>query len=341
MKVLITGGAGMIGRKLALDLARNPKIGDRDVTHLTLLDMQEPAGIVNAPFSVTTVAEDIAWPRWADPHVKDADCIIHLAAIVSGEAEERFDKGYRVNFEATRSLLQSIRDVGQNPQLLFASSVAVYGGPYPKTLTDNFAPQPLSSYGTQKVMLELLIADHIRKGFMTGMSLRLPTICVRPGAPNAAASGFFSSIMREPLSGQSAVLPVPDNTRVYVASPRAAVGYFRHAMTLPQKALEDRPALMMPGLSVSVGEMIKALKRVAGEETAALIKRLDAPDTAILDLVGSWPSRFQTARANALGFVSDETFDAVLQVHIEDELGGKIVPPPVQVEAEGDEPKDA
>ncbi|HET9069962.1 MAG TPA: NAD-dependent epimerase/dehydratase family protein, partial [Amaricoccus sp.] len=202
------------------------------------------------------------------------------------------------------------------------SSIAVYGAPFPETIPEDFALTPLTSYGTQKAMGELLINDYSRKGFLDGVGIRLPTICIRPGAPNKAASGFFSNILREPLAGKEAVLPVADTVRHWHASPRAAVGFLRHAMSMDTAALGARRCLSMPGISATVGEQIEALRRVAGDKAVALIRR--EPDPTIAGIVAGWPENFDTARARALGFEADPSFDAIIEQHVADELGGVI-----------------
>jgi nucleoside-diphosphate-sugar epimerase len=249
--------------------------------------------------------------------------IFHLAAVVSGEAEADFDKGYAVNFDGTRNLFEAIRaQPGYRPRVVFASSIAVYGAPFPDPIPDDFALAPLTSYGTQKAMGELLLADYSRRGFLDGIGIRLPTICIRPGAPNKAASGFFSGILREPLAGLPAVLPVGDEVRHWHASPRAAIGFLRHAMTLDTAALGARRSLTMPGLSATVGEQIEALRRAAGDGAVALIRR--EPDPVVAEIVAGWPARFDAARARALGFEADASFDAIIAAHVAEELGGRV-----------------
>ena len=249
--------------------------------------------------------------------------IFHLAAIVSGEAEANFEKGYAVNFDGTRNLFEAIRaQPDYRPRVVFTSSIAVFGAPFPEEIGDEFLTAPLTSYGTQKAMGELLLNDYSRRGFLDGVGIRLPTICIRPGAPNKAASGFFSNILREPLSGKEAVLPVSENVRHWHASPRAAVGFLRHAMTMPTAPLGARRCLSMPGLSATVGEQIEALRRVAGDKAVALIRR--EPDATIARIVAGWPENFDPARAIALGFEADASFDAIIAQHVADELGGVI-----------------
>ncbi len=254
------------------------------------------------------------------------DLIFHLAAIVSGEAEADFEKGYRINLDGTRALYEAIRKLGQEqpyrPRFVFTSSIAVFGAPFPDAIGDEFFTTPLTSYGTQKAIGELLLADYSRRGFLDGIAIRLPTICIRPGKPNKAASGFFSNILREPLAGQEAVLPVSEDVRHWHASPRAAVGFLLHAATIDLAPLGARRALSMPGLSATVAEQIEALRRVAGDKAVARIRR--EPDPAIAAIVAGWPRNFDTRRAHALGFRAENSFDEIIRAHIEDELGGRL-----------------
>ena len=247
------------------------------------------------------------------------DVIFHLAAIVSGEAEQNFDKGYAINMDGTRFLLEAIRQVGggYKPRLVFTSSIAVFGAPFPDAIGDEFLSAPLTSYGTQKAIGELLLSDYTRKGFVDGIGIRLPTICVRPGKPNLAASGFFSNIIREPLAGHEAVLPVSDDVRHWHASPRAAIGFLLHAALMDGEKLGARRCLSLPGLSVTVAEQIAALRRVAGDKVVARIQRM--PDANIGRIVAGWPRNFEAKRAAALGFVAESSFDEIIRVHIEDE----------------------
>src|ERR1700736_1812975 len=276
MHVLILGGAGMVGRKLIDRLVRDGGLNGKPIARLTLADVvnpEKPAGFTGA---VDTTTMDLSAPGEADKIVPSRpDMIFHLAAIVSGEAESDFEKGYRINLDGTRALIEAIRRVGEGykPQVIYTSSIAVFGAPFPDAIPDEFHLTPLTCYGTQKAIGELLLADYTRRGFLEGVGLRFPTICVRPGKPNKAASGFFSSIIREPLSGQEAVLPVPDTVRHTHASPRAAVGFLIHAASLTRDQLGTRINLTMPGVSCTVGEQIAALRRVAGEKAVARIRR--------------------------------------------------------------------
>ncbi len=323
MKVLIIGGAGMVGRKLAERLAKDGKLGSKAISSLALYDVVPPQKPAGASFPVEISTGDLPTPGETDKLVASTpDVIFHLAAIVSGEAEQDFDKGYRINLQGTMNLLDSVRRAGNKPRLVFTSSIAVFGAPFPEKIGDEFFQTPLTSYGTQKAIGELLISDYTRKGILNGVSIRLPTICVRPGAPNKAASGFFSNIMREPLAGKEAVLPVSEDVRHWHASPRAATGFLIHAATIDGEKLGARRALSMPGLSVTVGEQIEALRKVAGDKVVARIKR--EPDAFIQGIVAGWPRNFDTRRALELGFKPDASFEEIIRIHIEDELGGKI-----------------
>jgi D-erythronate 2-dehydrogenase len=324
MHVLIIGAAGMIGRKLTERLVREGSAAGAAIDRLTLADVIAPA---RPQFSgrVETMTSDVSTPGEAEKLLASRpDTIFHLAAIVSGEAEADFDKGYRVNLDGTRLLLEAIRriDDGYRPKLVFTSSAAVFGAPFPPVIGDEFHLTPLTSYGTQKAIGELLLADYHRRGFLDGVGIRLPTICVRPGKPNRAASGFFSSIIREPLVGQEAVLPVPDSVRHTHASPRAAVGFLVHAAGLSREVLGPHINLTMPGVSCTVADEIEALRRIAGEKVAARIRR--EPDETISRIVGGWPAHLGGERASKLGFRAEASFDEIVRAHIDDELGGRI-----------------
>ena len=323
MKVLIIGGAGMIGRKLSERLAQDGELGGKAISSLILHDVVEGAVPAGAKMPVKVLTGDLPASGEAAKFVADKpDTIFHLAAIVSGEAEQDFDKGYRINMDGTRNLLEAVRAAGHTPRLVFASSIAVFGAPFPEAIGDEFFNTPLTSYGTQKNICELLISDYSRKGFLDGISLRLPTICVRPGKPNKAASGFFSNIMREPLAGHEAVLPVSEGVMHWHASPRAAVEFMRHAATIDTAEVAPRRAVTMPGLAVTVGEQIAALKKVAGDKVAARIRR--EPDPFIEQIVAGWPRKFAAKRALELGFKPDRSFEDIIRIHIEDELGGRV-----------------
>lgn len=327
MHVMVTGAAGMVGRKLVERLASEPAVLGYEIGKLTLVDVVQPA-IPSALSAVATaLAADLTDEGAATKLVASRpDLIFHLAAIVSGEAEADFEKGYKVNLDGTRELFEAIRREGQRepylPRVIFASSIAVFGEPFPDKIGDDFFATPLTSYGTQKAICELLLADYTRRGIFDGIGIRLPTICIRPGKPNKAASGFFSNILREPLAGQEAVLPVDENVRHWFASPRSAVGFFVHAARIDTGRIGPRRNLTMPGLSALVGEEIAALERVAGRKAVDLIRR--EPDPVIRSIVSGWATDFDARRASALGFTAETSFDEIIRIHIEDELGGKI-----------------
>ena len=327
MHILVLGAAGMVGRKLCDRLLADGRLGKNDITRMTLQDVVAPAERPNPGFPVDTVAGDFAVAGFAEKLVADRpDVIFHLAAIVSGEAELDFDKGYRINLDGTRMLLDAIRLAGggYKPRLVFTSSIAVFGAPFPDAIGDEFFHTPLLSYGTQKAIDELLLADYSRRGFLDGIGIRLPTVCIRPGLPNKAASGFFSNILREPLAGKDVVLPVSEDVMHWHATPRSAVGFLLHAATIDSTVVGSRRNLTMPGLAATVGEQIAALTRVAGDKVAARIKR--EPDPFIMGIVAGWPRNFDPKRALELGFTTAEkTFDDIIRIHIEDELGGKFV----------------
>ncbi|HWE19031.1 MAG TPA: D-erythronate dehydrogenase [Hyphomicrobiaceae bacterium] len=327
MNILIIGGAGMIGRKLAERLARDGELGGKAISSLALYDVAEGAVPAAAKTPVKILTGDLPAAGEAGRLVGDRpDVVFHLAAIVSGEAEQDFDKGYRINMDGTRALLEAVRRAGyaagHGPRVVFTSSIAVFGAPFPEAIGDEFFHTPLTSYGTQKAICELLVSDYTRKGFLDGLSIRLPTVCVRPGAPNKAASGFFSNIIREPLAGKEAVLPVAESVMHWHASPRAAVEFLRHAATLDAAAVGPRRALTMPGLAVTVAEQIAALRKVAGDKVADRIRR--EPDPFVERIVAGWPRRFDARRALALGFKPDASFEEIVRIHVEDELGGRI-----------------
>jgi nucleoside-diphosphate-sugar epimerase len=318
MKILVTGAAGMIGRKFCEALAKRGSIGNKSIDRLTMADTIAPVAPIGAPFEVQTLSGDISEPGAAEAFMADRpEIIYHLAAVVSGEAESDFDKGYRVNLSGTQRLFEAVRRAEHRPRLVFASSIAVFGAPFPETIPDDYALTPLTSYGAQKAMGEFLLADFSRRGFFDGIGIRFPTICVRPGKPNKAASGFFSGIIREPLKGEPAVLPVTDEVRHWFASPRAAVNFLFHAGALDLGQLGSRRTLSMPGLSATVGEMIASLEEIAGIECVKLIKR--EPDPTIQRIVDGWPQRLDASRAQALGFRAETSFAEIIKTHVEDE----------------------
>jgi nucleoside-diphosphate-sugar epimerase len=325
MHILITGAAGMIGRKLVARLVAAGALNGKPIDKLTLIDVSAPQKPQGFAGSVATSAADIADAAAARAAVAGRpDVIFHLAAVVSGEAELDFEKGVHVNLDGSRALIEAIRATGEGyrPRLVFTSSIAVFGAPFSESIADDFHLTPLTSYGTQKAIVELLLADYTRRGFLDAIGIRLPSIVVRPGRPNKAASGFFSSIIREPLAGEEAVLPVEDSVLHWHASPRAAVGFLIHAAGIDRDKLGPRVNLTMPGVCCTVAEQIAALRRIAGDKVASRIRR--EPDPLVARIVAGWPSRFDPRRALALGFQAEASFDEIIRVHIADELGGKI-----------------
>src|ERR1700748_1997345 len=295
MNILVTGSGGMIGRKLVERLVADKALGGKPIESLTLVDVVDSPIPPGAPKDTKPIVADFSDKGVAATLIQERpDVIFHLAAIVSGDAEANFEKGYRINFNGSWSLLEAIRQEGEKnpykPRFVFASTLAVFGPPFPDSIPDNFAPTPSTSYGTQKAMTELLLADYSRKGYLDGVGVRLPTICIRPGKPNKAASSFFSGILREPLNGQEAPLPVGDEVRHWFASPRAAVGFFITAATIDTSSLGMQRSMTMPGVSATVGEEIEALRKAAGDKAVALIKRIDDPFVA--NIVKGWAGRY-------------------------------------------------
>lgn len=322
MDILILGAAGMVGRKLAEALLDTGRLGEGEIARLTLFDVVPSDLQSRGAVAVETRAGDISDPATVQALVAQRpDVIFHLAAIVSGEAEADFDKGYRINLDGTRLLFEAIRaQPDYRPRVVYTSSIAVFGAPFAEPITDDFVPAPMTSYGNQKLIGELLLNDYTRRGIFDGIGIRLPTIAVRPGKPNKAASGFFSGIIREPLAGVEAVLPVEDDVRHWVASPAAATGFLLHAATMDLAPLGARRCLTMPGLSISVAEMIAALREVAGDDVAALIRR--EPDVTIRGIVAGWPRDFAPDRALAAGFTADASFQDIIRAHIRDTAAG-------------------
>lgn len=326
MNVVITGGAGFLGQRLARELLRRgtlagPSGGQEEIERITLLDVVAAQGFDDP--RVQAMAGDVADPATVRSVIdRRTHSVFHLAAVVSGEAERDFDLGMRVNLDASRHVLEACRAGGAKPRVLFTSSVAVYGGRLPAMVEDATALDPRSSYGVQKAIGELLLADYTRKGFVDGRAGRLPTISVRPGKPNQAASSFASGIIREPLNGQAAVCPVAGDTRLWLLSPRRAIDSLVRLHDLPADALGDRRIVNLPGLSVSVDDMVAALRKVAGEATVARIewKR----DATIERIVGSWPGAWNAGRARELGLAADESFEAIVRAYVDDELGGRV-----------------
>ena len=324
MHILITGAAGMIGRKLTERLVKDGALNGESIDRLTLTDVVAPPPPAGFKGKVDLVTGDLAAPGAAEKLVAGKPgMIFHLAGVVSGEAELDFDKGYHVNLDGTRALLEAIRFADYKPKVVFTSSIAVYGAPFPPAgIPDDFHLTPLTSYGTQKAISELLLADYNRRGMLDGVGIRLPTICVRPGKPNKAASGFFSGIIREPLAGMEAILPVADTVRHTHASPRSAVGFLVHAAGLTREQIGPRVNLAMPGVCCTVAEQIDSLKRIAGSQVAARIRR--EPDELVMRIVAGWSERINAERATKLGFKAEKSFDDIVRAHIDDELGGKV-----------------
>jgi D-erythronate 2-dehydrogenase len=324
--ILITGAAGMIGRKLTERLGKEGALGGKPIYKLTLLDVVSPAKQENFKGKAETVAANLASPEEAAKAIAGRpDVIFHLAGVVSGEAELDFDKGYRVNLDGTRALLEAIRAIGDGyrPRLVYTSSIAVFGAPFPPSIPDDFHLTPLTSYGTQKAIGEALLADYTRRGFCDGVGIRLPSIVVRPGKPNKAASGFFSGIIREPLAGLEALLPVAETVVHTHASPRAAVGFLVHAAGLARDTLGPRINLSMPGVCCTVAEQIASLRRIAGDRVAARIRR--AEDPLVARIVEGWPQRIEARRARELGFKAENSFDEIVRIHIDEDRGGTFV----------------
>jgi nucleoside-diphosphate-sugar epimerase len=321
MKVLITGGAGFLGQRLARELLARGSLKDahgvpQAITELVLLDVVRAGDFGDS--RVRTETGDIAERSVLEAVIDEKTAaIFHLAAIVSGQAEADFDLGMRINLDASRLLLETCRQRGHVPRVVFTSSVAVYGGDLPDVVQNDTALNPQSSYGTQKAIAELLLNDYARRGFVDGRVLRLPTISVRPGKPNAAASSFASGIIREPLNGETAVCPVSRDTRLWLLSPRKAIESLILGLELDATVLGNQRVLNLPGISVSVDEMVAALREVAGDEAAGRI--VWEPDPRAEKIVGSWPGQWDTSRAERLGLTGERNFADVIRSYIADE----------------------
>ena len=321
MHILVIGAGGMLGAKLVSRLCASDRRNDQSIHRITRYDAVIAPPPPTSSFPIDTFVGDLSAAGEAEKLISSRpDVIFHLAAIVSGEAEKDFEKGYRINLDATRILFEVIRGVGgeYRPRVVFTSSIAVFGAPFPDAIDDDFFTTPLTSYGTQKAIAELLLNDYSRRGFLDGVALRMPTVCVRPGKPNLAASGFFSNIIREPLSGKTAVLPVTDTVRHWHASPRVAVGFLEQAAEMDTSKLGDRRTLTLPGLSCTVAEQIEALRTVAGNDVVKLIR--SEPDETIAKIVSGWPRNFDPQRALKLGFKAESKFEEIIHVHMEDDM---------------------
>ena len=318
MRITILGGGGFLGRKLATRLAQAGALDGRRIESLTLFDLHAPA-TVEAAFEVRCLGGDVASAAALAEAIPDGtDAVVHLAAVVSAAAEADYDLGQRVNIAGTLAVVERCRALKKPPRVLFTSSVASFGGGQAANLPDDARQLPGNSYGAQKAIGELLLQDATRKGFLDAVSIRLPTVVVRPGRPNKAASSFFSAILREPLLGLATELPVPDAFKVWVCSPRRAVEWFLHALAMDTGALGLDRGVNPPGLCCTVGEMLAALERVAGPEALALVNRV--PDAAIEAIVGGWPARFTAERARRLGFSEQEGVEGILRAFIADDL---------------------
>ena len=323
MHVVVTGSAGFLGSRLARELLAAGSLqlagGEaRSLSRLTLIDQAPVPPDLAVDGRVTAVRADLGELMGHEAAARDslagAEVIFHLAAAVSAECEADFDLGLRANLAATETLLASCRALGTSPVVVFASSVAVFGAPAEQVITDDTWPTPQTSYGTQKVMCEYLLADYTRKGFLNGRAVRLMTVSVRPGRPNAAASGFLSGIIREPLAGQRAVCPVDPATEVALASPAKAIGALLCAATASDQAWGGRTALTMPALTLTVADMAAALTRVAGPQAGALIDWV--PDPAVARMFATWPARIRADRAARLGLTPDPDYDSVIRMHL-------------------------
>jgi len=320
MKVLITGGGGFLGLRLARTLLERGALTGRDgkaapITQIKLLDTTFPP---DTDPRLQRVQGDLADPATiAGALEPDTASVFHLAAVVSAGAEADFELGMRVNLDGTRALLEAIRRLVRPPRLVFASSVAAFGGELPATLDDSTTPKPQTSYGTQKVIGEYLVSEYARRGFVDGRCLRLPTIVVRPGKPNLAASSFASAIFREPLAGQVYECPLPDSTGIWLLSPRKVTEAFVHAHELAESAWGSDRVVNLPGITVTIRQGVAELGRIAGPAVAERVRfKIDARIKAIVD---TWPVRFRTPRALAMGFSADPDIESVIRDHIREQ----------------------
>jgi nucleoside-diphosphate-sugar epimerase len=317
MKILITGGGGFLGFRLARTLLARGQLGGRSISSMTLLDGAFPPGVENLQ-KVKAVKGDVADAATiASVCSPDTEAVFHLAAVVSGAAEADFDLGMRVNLKGMELLLAQMRQCAKPPRLVYTSSVAAFGGDLPAVLDDATIANPQTSYGAQKVIGEYLVTDYSRKGFLDGRSLRLPTIVVRAGKPNAAASSFASAVIREPLNGVTYECPVAPETGVWLLSPGKVVEAFIHAWELPPEAWGTRRWLNLPGITASVAQMVEAMRKVAGDAAAQRV--LYKSDARIQAIVKTWPVNFRTPRALAMGFKADPDVESVIRAYIADE----------------------
>ena len=322
MEVLITGGAGFLGSKLALKLLERGTLAGKGgqpepITRIVLFD-QIAAPTFSDP-RIVPVKGDVSDPAAIAAVLTPAtQSVFHLAAAVSGESESDFDLGMRANLDSTRYLLERARSNGNSPRFVFTSSVAVFGGDLPAIVLDNTPANPQGSYGVQKAMCELMVSDYTRKGFVDGRSIRLPTVTVRPGKANKAASSFASGLIREPLNGIRAQCPVPPDTRMWVISPRSAVYNLIHAHELDHSAFAQAGAVNLGGISVTVQEMVDAMERVSGSEPLKLIDWNE--DANVLKLVRTWPGNFATTRSDQMGFVRDQNFEDIVRHYLDDDF---------------------
>jgi nucleoside-diphosphate-sugar epimerase len=317
MRALILGAGGFLGSRLAKELIQLESLSLGVLTHLTLVDWSFSEDKLKDP-RIDYIEADFSEELAMLPILQQQpDVIFHLAAIVSGEAEKNFELGMKVNFHASLQLLEICRKLGHCPRIVFASSCGVFGGDVSKVITDETDPKPRSSYGTQKAMVELLMNDYSRRGFVDARSLRLPTITVRPGKPNAATSSFVSGIIREPLNGKRATYPVPPETACWVQSPKRVIQNFIHAANIEEKDMGSDRTINLPGLTVSVREMVESLRQLTNQEVTDLISF--EPDAFLQSIVLTWPPYFTTDKANHLGFVRDASVEEIISSYIEEE----------------------